>query len=177
MNSLQKDDKSLSDFHQLNSEWCLWAHMPHNTDWSINSYINISTFKTAEDAIAITETLTDVLVKNCMLFVMKKNIAPVWEDPQNRNGGFFSYKISNKIVYDVWKKLTYALVGETVCTDYNHFQLVSGISVSPKKDFCIIKIWMSSPNHQNPKMFLSDIKGLVAQGCLFSLFKSQSNFN
>jgi hypothetical protein len=49
-----------------------------------------------EDVISITETLTDVLVKNCMLFVMKRNIAPVWEDPQNRNGGFFSYKISNK---------------------------------------------------------------------------------
>jgi hypothetical protein len=176
MNSLQKDN-TLTDFHQLNSEWCLWAHMPHNTDWSVNSYINISTFKTAEDAIAITETLTDVLVKNCMLFVMKKNIAPVWEDPQNRNGGFFSYKISNKIVYEVWKKLTYALVGETVCPEYSHFRLVSGISVSPKKDFCIIKIWMSSPTHQNPKMFLSDIKGLISQGCLFSLFKSQSNYN
>jgi hypothetical protein len=176
MDSLQKDN-TLTDFHPLNSEWCLWAHMPHNTDWSVNSYINISTFKTAEDAIAITETLTDVLVKNCMLFVMKKNIAPVWEDPQNRNGGFFSYKISNKIVYDVWKKLTYALVGETVCSDYNHFRLVSGISVSPKKDFCIIKIWMSSGTNQNPKMFLSDIKGLVSQGCLFSLFKSQSNYS
>jgi hypothetical protein len=176
MDSLQKDN-TLPEFHPLNSEWCLWAHMPHNTDWSVNSYINISTFKTAEDAIAITETLTDVLVKNCMLFVMKKNIAPVWEDPQNRNGGFFSYKISNKIVYEVWKNLTYALVGETVCPEYMHFRLVSGISVSPKKDFCIIKIWMSSPTHQNPKMFLSNIKGLVSQGCLFSLFKSQSNYN
>jgi translation initiation factor 4E len=151
--------------------------MPHNTDWSIASYINISTFQTVEDTIAITETLTDVLVKNCMLFVMKKNIAPVWEDPQNRNGGFFSYKISNKIVYDVWKKLTYALVGETLCVEHSNFRLVTGISVSPKKDFCIIKIWTSSPTHQNPKMFISDIKGLVAQGCLFSLFKSQSNFN
>ena len=165
------------EYHPLNNNWCLWGHMPHNTDWSIASYINISTFQTVEDTIAITETLTDVLVKNCMLFVMKKNIAPVWEDPQNRNGGFFSYKISNKIVYDVWKKLTYALVGETLCVEHSNFRLVTGISVSPKKDFCIIKIWTSSPTHQNPKMFISDIKGLVAQGCLFSLFKSQSNFN
>ncbi len=168
---------SSQEYHPLNDKWCLWGHMPHNTDWSITSYINISTFQTVEDTIAISETLTDVLVKNCMLFVMKRNIAPVWEDPQNRNGGFFSYKISNKIVYDVWKKLTYSLVGETLCVDHANFKLVSGISVSPKKDFCIIKIWMSSPTHQNPKMFISDIKGLVAQGCLFSLFKSQSNFN
>lgn len=168
---------SSQEYHPLNGEWCLWGHMPHNTDWSITSYINISSFNTVENTIAVTETLGDVLVKNCMLFVMKQNIAPVWEDPQNRNGGFFSYKISNKIVYDVWKKLTYALVGETICIDHDHFRHVSGISVSPKKDFCIIKIWMSSPSHQNPKMFITDIKGLSAQGCLFSLFKSQSNFN
>ena len=174
MISMSADEQ---EYHPLNGNWCLWGHMPHNTDWSITSYINISTFRTVEDVISITETLTDVLVKNCMLFVIKSNIAPVWEDPQNRNGGFFSYKISNKIVYEVWKKLTYALVGETICCDHADFRFVSGISVSPKKDFCIIKIWMSSGANQNPKMFISDIKGLVAQGCLFSLFKSQSNFN
>ena len=176
MNTLS-EDSSITDIHTLNHEWCLWGHLPHNTDWGINSYLRIAPFTTVENTIAVSETLPDILVKNCMLFVMKKGILPMWEDPQNQNGGYFSYKISNKIVYDVWKKLTYALVGETICNDYNHFKLVTGISISPKKDFCIIKIWISSPSHQNPKMFLTDIKGLVAQGCLFSLFKSQSTFN
>jgi hypothetical protein len=183
MNPLSKEpvqrmnDESFTEFHQLNNQWCLWAHMPHNTDWSIQSYINVATFSTVEDTVAITETLPDILVKNCMLFVMKKNIMPMWEDPQNRNGGYFSYKVPNKMVYEVWKKLTYALVGETVCLEYGHFKLVSGISISPKKDFCIIKIWISSPTHQNPKMIISDIKGISSQGCLFTLFKSQSTFN
>ena len=175
--NILSEDPSIADIHQLNHEWCLWGHLPHNTDWGINSYLRIAPFNTVEETIAVSETLPEVLVKNCMLFVMKKGILPMWEDPQNQNGGYFSYKISNKIVYDVWKKLTYALVGETICNDYNHFKLVTGISISPKKDFCIIKIWTSSPSHQNPKMFLTDIKGLVAQGCLFSLFKSQSTFN
>ena len=176
MNTLS-EDFSIADIHQLNHEWCLWGHLPHNTDWGINSYLPIAPFNTVEETIAVSETLPEVLVKNCMLFVMKKGILPMWEDPQNQNGGYFSYKISNKIVYDVWKKLTYALVGETICNDHIHFKLVTGISISPKKDFCIIKIWISSPSHQNPKMFLTEIKGLVAQGCLFSLFKSQSTFN
>ena len=171
------NESKVEEFHQINNRWCLWGHLPHNTDWGINSYINIATFDSVENTIAVTETLPEILVKNCMLFVMKQNILPMWEDPQNRNGGYFSYKISNKIVYEVWKKLTYALIGETICPEYGNFRLVSGISISPKKDFCIIKIWTSSPTHQNPNMFLGDIKGLVAQGCLFSLFKSQSTFN
>lgn len=166
MDSLQKDN-TLPEFHPLNSEWCLWAHMPHNTDWSVNSYINISTFKTAEDAIAITETLTDVLVKNCMLFVMKKNIAPVWEDPQNRNGGFFSYKISNKIVYEVWKNLTYILLGETLSNNDSCVSSITGITISPKKNFCIIKIWLANCLNQNPDIIVNDVKGIISQGCLF----------
>jgi hypothetical protein len=179
MTTINKEDELQveQEFHPLNSEWCLWGHLPHNTDWGINSYIKIATFTHVENTLAITETLPEILVKNCMLFVMKNKILPMWEDPQNRSGGYFSYKISNKIVYDVWKKLTYSLVGETICPEYGDFRFVTGISISPKKDFCIIKIWTSSPTQQNPKMFLSDIKGLVAQGCLFSLFKSQSTFN
>ena len=52
---------SAQEYHPLNGDWCLWGHMPHNTDWSISSYINISTFHTVEDTIAITETLGELL--------------------------------------------------------------------------------------------------------------------
>ncbi len=24
--------------HKLNSSWCLYAHLPHDTDWSASSY-------------------------------------------------------------------------------------------------------------------------------------------
>ena len=91
-------------FHSLSSKWTLWAHLPHDTDWSIKSYKKIYTFEYVEEAIAITETLPEILVKNCMFFIMKEGIIPTWEDPQNRNGGCFSYKITNKYVYEVWKK-------------------------------------------------------------------------
>jgi translation initiation factor 4E len=101
---------SMETFHKLADRWTLWAHLPHNTDWSITSYIPIATFTTVEDTLAVTETLPAVLVENCMLFVMKEGIRPTWEDPKNRNGGCFSYKISNKNVYKVWKDLTLSLI-------------------------------------------------------------------
>ena len=84
--------------HQLNDNWTLWAHLPHDTDWTPKSYKNIFTMSSVEEAITITETLPEILVKNCMLFIMREGIKPIWEDVKNRNGGCFSYKVINKNV-------------------------------------------------------------------------------
>jgi hypothetical protein len=158
---------SVESFHNLSDKWTLWAHLPHNTDWSIQSYIPISTFKTVEETIAVTETLPAILVENCMLFMMRDGIKPAWEDPKNRNGGCFSYKVSNKNVYKVWKELTYVVVGGTISKQSGFVNCVTGITISPKKNFCIIKIWMTDCNNQNPAIVTTDVKGLIPQGCLF----------
>jgi translation initiation factor 4E len=154
-------------FHVLNNRWTLWAHLPHDTDWSINSYKRILTIATVEEGIAVTETLPEILVKNCMLFLMKEGITPIWEDPANRNGGCFSYKISNKSVYEVWKDLSYVVLGESISSQSSFVSCVNGITISPKKNFCIIKIWMSNCSNQNPGIVTSDVRGLTSQGCLF----------
>ena len=158
---------STETFHTLSNNWTLWAHLPHNTDWTLKSYIPISTFKNVEETIGVTETLPPVLVENCMLFIMKEGVKPIWEDPNNRNGGSFSYKVSNKNVYKVWKDLTYVLVGGTISKQTKFVNCVTGITISPKKSFCIIKIWMADCNNQNPEIVTTDVKGLLPQGCLF----------
>ena len=172
MNTLQEttiqSQPQSSEFHALYRKYILWAHLPHDTNWGIQSYKRIFAFESVEETIAITETVPETLVKNCMLFVMKQNIMPLWEDPQNRSGGFFSYKISNKIVYDVWCKLVYMLVGESLSEDNAFLSCITGISISPKKNFCIIKIWMSSCRFQNPEIINYKIKGFTSQGCLFT---------
>jgi len=154
-------------FHYLDDKWTMWAHLPHDIDWSITSYKKIYTIDTVEGAIALSETIPDVLVKNCMLFLMREGIKPIWEDPKNRQGGCFSYKISNKNVFDVWKDLSYVLVGNSISNQSSFVANVTGITISPKKNFCIIKIWMSNCSNQNPAIVTSDVKGLASQGCLF----------
>jgi len=158
---------NVETFHSLSNKWTLWAHLPHNTDWSIKSYIQICTFVTVEETIGVTESLPSTLIENCMLFVMKEGIKPMWEDPQNRNGGCFSYKISNKNVYKVWKDLTYVVVCSSISKNMNFVNCVTGISISPKKNFCIIKIWMNDCKNQNPSVVTTDVKNLAQQGCLF----------
>jgi hypothetical protein len=157
----------IEEFNNLSDKWCLWAHLPHDIDWSINSYKKIYTTSTVEETIAVTETMPDILVKNCMLFLMRDGIKPTWEDDKNRNGGCFSYKVSNKSVYETWKELTYVIVGNTVSSQSTFVNKVTGITISPKKNFCIIKIWMADCANQNPSIVTSDIKGIIPQGCLF----------
>lgn len=155
------------DYHDLSETWCLWAHLPHDTDWSLKSYKNIYTLSNIEETIAIMETLPETLVKNCMLFLMRDGINPTWEDPRNRQGGCFSYKVSNKHVCNVWKELSYVLVGNTISNNDDFVANVSGVTISPKKNFCIIKIWMSSCAYQNPGIITDEIVNFSSSGSLF----------
>ena len=60
-----------SAFHKLKNKWNLWAHLPNDPNWTLKSYKIIHQFQTIEETIAITESLPENLIKNCMLFVMK----------------------------------------------------------------------------------------------------------
>jgi len=167
MNSIANNTIENEIVHNLRRKWNLWAHLPHDTDWSLKSYKPIFKFTSAEDTIAICETLPDILVKNCMLFVMRDGITPMWEDVNNREGGCFSYKISNKSVYEVWRELSYVLVGETISSNPSFVDNVTGITISPKKNFCVIKIWLTNCEFQDPNIVTNDVKGISPQGCLF----------
>lgn len=166
IDTMETASATTSSFNDLSDKWTLWAHLPHNTDWTLKSYIPISTFATVEETIAITESLPPALVENCMLFMMRAGITPMWEDPKNREGGSFSYKVLNKNVYTTWKELTYSVIGGTLSSKSNVFDNVTGITISPKKNFCIVKIWMKDCEYQNPAAIIP-IKGLTTQGCVF----------
>ena len=151
--------------HPLNDAWSLWAHLPHDVDWTLASYKNIYTFDKVEEVSELTKCLPEKCVKNCMLFIMRKNINPIWEDDNNKDGGCFSYKILNKSVKDVWKNLTFALVGESLI-EGDLSSIVNGITISPKKNFCIIKIWLKNCDHQNPDI-LNKSLSIDYGACLF----------
>ena len=161
------ETKTKTKEHLLSSEWCLWTHKPQESDWTINGFKKIYTVKSVEETIAIMETLPEVLVKNCMLFFMKKDVGPNWEHPLNRDGGYFSYKILNKNVYEVWKKMSYLITGNSISKNVSFVNAVTGITVSPKKNFCIIKLFMTDCLNQNAALVSQEISELSQYGCLF----------
>lgn len=148
----------------LSDTWTLWAHLPHDTEWCVKSYKKILTFNTVEEAIALYETIPPVMTNKCMLFLMRKGINPMWEDPKNKNGGCFSYKLKNNQVHDVWKHVSYMLMGGTLSQTSK--STINGVTISPKKHFCVLKVWMETCEEQNPKVIDSN-SGIVANGCIF----------
>lgn len=128
----------------LNDKWILWYHLTSDNNWNVDSYKQIGEITTLEETSYIANELNELYITNCMFFIMKKNIFPVWEDQANKKGGCFSFKIQNRQVYEIWNSLIFLIVGNTLFDDENHMKLVNGITISPKKYFCIIKIWMAS---------------------------------
>lgn len=151
----------------LLGKWNLYYHLPQDKNWDLSSYkIIMGDIDTAEKTVSIAEALTPNIMKYCMLFAMRKGITPMWEDPKNRNGGCFSYKVANKHVAEVWKTMLYALLGETLSTESKYNHLINGITVSPKKNFCIIKIWLTDYSLQDGGVIMN-IPNLTKQGVAF----------
>ena len=69
-----------------------------------------------------------------------------WDDENNKVGGCVSIKVLKNDVVQFWEELCIRVLGETLLTDkYKHlWNFVNGISTSPKKHFCIIKLWIKT---------------------------------
>ena len=155
----------------LPSAWTLWAHLPHDTDWTLPSYQQIKTFASLDDCIAVVEWLPRPFVTNCMLFLMRDGVSPTWEDDKNRDGGSFSYKLQNRLVPEAWKELSYRLVGETLLAPVKQARKVNGITISPKKNFCIMKVWMCDCDTTDPKLIAPDSHIFKPKCCIFKKHK------
>ena len=70
---------------------------------------------------------------------------PIWEDQENLNGGCWSFKLSKKDTYKAWMELAVFLIGETLFLGDNKMD-INAISISPKKNFSILKIWNKNKN-------------------------------
>lgn len=152
--------------NKLDSKWSFYIHLHNVSDWSFESYHKIMEMNTVEDAILINDKIDFELIKKTILFVMKGNIKPMWEDESNKGGGGFSFKVHNKLVEHVWKKIYYRLIGNSLTTNPQVSQNICGISLSPKKSFCIIKIWMKDCKYVNPDIFVP-IEDVTKSDCLF----------
>ena len=157
---------------ELHDKWNLYAHLPHDTDWSLTSYKNIMSITTVQEGAAVISTIPDIMIKNCMLFIMRNGITPIWEDPKNRNGGCFSYKVANNDVPLAWRNLCYHILGENVTRDSKLMSKVNGATISPKRNFCIIKIWLSDCEIQSISK-IENIVGLDKRGVLFKRHKPE----
>lgn len=121
--------------------------------------------------------MPDKFFLNSVLFLMRKGTSPMWEDKTHRKGGYFSFKVPNKHVGSVARQLAYAMVGETLGTLREFNRNISGLSISPKKGSCTIKVWMCTAEYQSAQLITAPISNLSLSGCIFGLFDTAIETN
>lgn len=129
----------------LNDIWNLYFHDPFSEDWTVTSYTRISNISTIGEYWDNTKNLEKNINKG-FFFLMREYVFPCWDDINNINGGCISIKILKEQASEFWEDLTIKLLGEDLLIDEKkeHWDLINGVSISPKKYFCIIKIWLKN---------------------------------
>ena len=136
----------------FNDSWNLYFHDPDNSQWDIQSYILLTTLTHAEEWIQIHQLLKPHWNKG-MFFLMREHIQPVWEDENHREGGCISFKLWKNDVAESWMELVSKTLGETLLKDTMDWNSISGISISPKRSYCIARIWIRDPHHSDMELY------------------------
>ena len=125
---------------ELENEWTFYFHDPNNSNWEISSYIVVEKIKTVNEWIQVFHSFKNVWNKG-MFFLMKDTIQPIWEHEYNKNGGCMSFKLWKTEVNDCWLDLTGKLITHSLLKEGSSDK-ISGISISPKRNYCIVRIWL-----------------------------------
>ena len=159
--------------HKLNNKWVLFFHDPEDNDWSVKSYKKLYEVESIEQFWDLFDFIGSKYISNGMFFFMRDGIAPVWEDKKNEDGGCWSFKISKKDIYNSWIELSMALLGENITNNIKDSKDITGISISPKKSFSIIKIWNSDSNKNSNSLISKKIPYIFLNSSIYKSHKSK----
>ena len=138
------------DSRDLNDLWNVYYHDASSKDWTLKSYLVIDTLSQVRDYWIVKRAIMSSL--SCgMFFVMREHIFPCWDDPENQGGGCFSFQVPKANVDAFWDELNARVLGESLVRSKSSCE-INGISISPKWDFCIVKLWVSKRFNTNEKI-------------------------
>jgi hypothetical protein len=139
----------------LKNKWVLWFHKVNDNNWSIDSYSKVLEINTYYDVLFILKELENITAG--MFFLMKENIIPIFEDKHNINGGYWSIRITKKDAYEYWEKILYYLCIDQLSTSEEYEKKINGMSISPKINNCIFKIWNSDYKGMKTEYLRNDL--------------------
>lgn len=65
-----------------------------------------------------------------MRLVNEESIKPMWEDPENENGGVWTFRISKRDSKAAWQELVLACIGEQFSEQCGKDDDICGVTVS-----------------------------------------------
>ena len=136
--------------------WNLYYHDPNNSDYSIESYIKILDIKTVADFWTVVEAISADAWNSGMFFFMRDGYRPLWDAPENDKGGAWSKKVDASETHGVFVDCMVHCMANTLLTKNN--ECVAGVTLSPKGQFHIIKIWNTTTTVSDYRLFRPSLK-------------------
>lgn len=119
--------------------WSVYYHEPEDKSWAADSYKKLAVVTTWEQLGAVLRELGPHKTMNGLLRIMRGDTSPLWENKVNIKGGSYCLKITRRNSVEVFNRYIAAAMLGCCATDPSND--VVGVTISPKKGFCIIKIW------------------------------------
>jgi hypothetical protein len=150
---------------KLQTTWVLWYFDPRNKDWSLSNYKKVADISTPQQLWSIVSSIPKEAWECGYFFFMKQGFRPIWEVPENENGGSWSKKVrTSELVEIAIELMVYCSAGAEGIMISRPETLV-GFSTSPKGEFNVVKIWNSNSaissaktvlNHSMPRFPITD---------------------
>ena len=144
----------------LDDPLVLWFHGVNNTKWDISSYSKIANINNIVQLCTIQKTIDHKMFPNSMFFLMREGVEPTWECPLNKDGGTWSFKISDECVEEIWSKISLYFLSNKI---FQEEVTLQGVSIAPKKGYYILKLWTKEDGSQ--LNFTLDLESLGKEFC------------
>lgn len=165
------DSKDNGNDKKLNTYWTVWIHRNNCNDWTLSGYQKIYTINSIGSFWRFFNNFQSFNKYDNQIFIMREEIAPIWEDVNNKFGGICSIKVDSiqrgyktDISTEMMLLITMLVMNETFVVNGN--AVINGIEFSLKNKSSFIKIWKRDYS-ENDK-FVSDLPDP-----LFNQFKTE----
>lgn len=135
----------------LPDSWNLYQHHIDESDWTHASYTRLSRLGvcTVRDFWDLLSCVADVAARS-MLFFMRGDVFPAWDDAQNLQGSTLSWKLTDEATAaDLFVRTCTALASGSLLDDAateaeeGGEEAVLGVSTSPKFNSFTVKLWLA----------------------------------
>jgi len=133
---------------KLNSHWTVWIHKSDNSDWTLHGYQKRYIINSIGSFWRFFNHFQFYDCYKNQLFIMRGEIAPIWEDHNNKCGGICSIKVDSTqrgfrtdISTEIFISICMLIMNETFIANNDD---INGISYAVKKKNILIKIWTKS---------------------------------
>jgi len=138
--------------YPLKHEWVFW-HDRNNPnaneeEWEdqLKEIADINTVQTFWQVYNNTPFSTLPLRDSLHLF--KKNVKPIWEDPRNKNGGAWTFRVPKANSQEFSKEVQMMAIGEILQEVVERGDDICGVSISVRFNSHLIMIWNRDGNNQ-----------------------------